>query len=227
MAKEGSSTPERELLKLIEEPGQKQSMPAVSQKQTLLKSLSGSVIKSKLSFLKSKVKKARRLPVADNLGLRLINRILISGILILICYLSVDLTISIMKLKNPPNFTIEAKTEAASGLLPEDSMLKSVAFYLDKAKERDIFKMNKVIPIAKRIEEVIEVTPEEIVKASKALKVVGLSWSEDDPEVIIEDTDEKKAYFLKTGQKIGEFSVKKILKEEVILDYKGKEFKLQ
>jgi len=45
--------------------------------------------------------------------------------------------------------------------------------------------------------------------------------------MIIEDTQAKRAYFLKRGQMINDFEVKAIFKDKVILSYQGEEIELR
>lgn len=57
---------------------------------------------------------------------------------------------------------------------------------------------------------------------AQGLKVVGIMWS-DTPQVIIEDTVERRTFLLSAGDEIKGARVKEILKDRVILSYDSQE----
>ena len=73
---------------------------------------------------------------------------------------------------------------------------------------------------------VVKASTSRIAEASKNLKLVGISWS-DDPDVIIEDTKAGMAYFLKKGQMINDLKLKEVFKDKVILGYQEEEVELR
>ena len=52
----------------------------------------------------------------------------------------------------------------------------------------------------------------------RGFKLVGISWGKE-PIVMIESKYEKRTYFLKKGDSMGQFKIKDILEDRVILDY--------
>jgi hypothetical protein len=63
---------------------------------------------------------------------------------------------------------------------------------------------------------------------AQQLGLVGIGWS-DDPDVMVENTETKKIYFLKRGERIdGLIKVEAIFEDKVILTYdNGKEMELR
>jgi len=57
-------------------------------------------------------------------------------------------------------------------------------------------------------------------------KLVGILWS-DNPQAMIEDIKDQKTYFLRTGEKIKEITVKKILRNKVVLGRDEREWELR
>lgn len=58
------------------------------------------------------------------------------------------------------------------------------------------------------------------------LKLVGILWS-DNPQAMIEDTKEQKTYFVSSGDKVGEVTVKKIFRDKVIIGKDSQEWELR
>ena len=223
MAEEGSSTPERELLKLIEEPSAKVDVSSVKVRRNLFSLFSPVALKARFSFLKAKFKGILSLKRLTHLEFRIINRSVEACIFILIFYLVCNFIVSMINVNKKSSLEFEIKKFTAS-VLPETSLLKVVSYYLEKASARDIFKMGLTSVVDK--EKVAKVSISKIAEASKNLKLVGISWSED-PDVIIEDTKAEMAYFLKKGQMINDFKVKAVFKDKVILSYQGEEMELR
>jgi type II secretory pathway component PulC len=66
-----------------------------------------------------------------------------------------------------------------------------------------------------------------VVEATKHLRLVGISWS-DDPDIMIEDTKTQRTLFLKKGKLIdNEIKVQAVFKDKVILSYNGEEIELR
>lgn len=224
MAEERPLTPERELLKLIEEPGTKVSAPPVKTGRKFCSLFSPVVLKARFSFLKAKFKGNFNLQRLTQVEFRVINRSLESCILILIFYLVGSFIISMINLDRKSSLAFEIKKITVPSVLPETSFLKAASYYLRYPKARDIFKMGK--SRAADTEQVSEASISKIAQGRKNLKLVGISWSED-PDAIIEDTSSKRVYFLKRGQMINDFQVKAIFKDKVILSYQGEEIELK
>ena len=221
MAEEKSLTPERELLKLIEEPGTKVGV-SPTRPRTIFSPVA---IKARLSFLKAKFKGSFSFQRLVRLEIKNVNRFLEICIFILIFYLIVNFVISVINSNKKSNLSFEVKKIIASSVLPETSFLKSISYYLERARARDIFKMGLVASKEDK-KQITEVPVSVVAEAAKTLKLVGISWS-DDPDVIIEDTKQERAYFLKRGQTINDFKIKAIFKDKVILSYRGEEIELK
>jgi type II secretory pathway component PulC len=63
-------------------------------------------------------------------------------------------------------------------------------------------------------------------KLAEDLTLVGISWNQEQPLAMIEDKQEQKTYFLRQGESIGEFQIKQILKNKVILNFEGQDLEL-
>ena len=59
-----------------------------------------------------------------------------------------------------------------------------------------------------------------------ALKLVGIIWS-DNPQAMIEDTKGQKTYLLSVGELVGGLTIKKILKDKVVLGQDKQEWELR
>ena len=108
------------------------------------------------------------------------------------------------------------------------SILKAVSYYLEKARGRDIFQM--VRDEEPRAKSVSRANPpsQRITELIKNLRLVGISWSAD-PDVMIEDTNLQRTFFLKKGQIIENINVKveAVFKDKVVLTCEGEEAELR
>ena len=224
MEEKGPLTPERELLKIIEEPGTKVKVPSLKARQNFFNLFSPIAFKARLSFLKAKLKSGAGFKWLTQLEIKTVNRLLEICIFILIFYLVGNFVISMIDLNKNSSLAFEIKENADSSVLAEASLLKADAYYLGKARARDIFKMG--LTSVADSEQATEVPVSGISEAVRNLKLVGISWS-DDPDIIIEDTQVQRAYFLKRGQMINDFTVKAVFKDKVILSYNEEEIELR
>ena len=224
MAEKGPLTPERELLKIIEEPGTRVKVGSRKVGQKFFSLFSPVALKARFSFLRAKLRGGAGFQWLANLEIKAINRLLESCIFILIFYLVGNFVISMINLNSKSGLAFETKKIDASVAIPQASLLKATSYYLEKARARDIFKMG--LTSAAETGDLPTVPVSRIAEASRKLKLVGISWSKD-PDVIIEDTKAEKAYFLKRGQMIDDIEVKAIFKDKVILSYQGEEIELR
>jgi hypothetical protein len=224
MAEKRPLTPERELLKLIEEPGIRVNASPTKTGRNLFSLFSPVVLKARFSFLKAKFKGGFNLQRLTPVEFRVINRSLELCIFISIFYLAASFIISMINLDRESSLAFEIKKITASSVLPETSLLKVASYYLRNPKARDIFKMEK--SHVAETEQVQKASISKIAQGKKNLKLVGISWS-DAPDAIIEDASLKRVYFLKSGQMINGFQVKAILKDKVILGFQGEEIELR
>ncbi|MCM8819844.1 MAG: hypothetical protein NC925_03505 [Candidatus Omnitrophica bacterium] len=216
------NTPEKELLNLIEGSHSNASVQTTFLQHQRSHFFSLPVLKSKFSFLKKNVKKNF---VFD---IKLINFLLKCLNLILFFYLILNLAQFIFPYKEKKAIIDNLKSQPNieySKTPPMLSILKAPSYYLEKARERDIFSREKK-KITKSM--LAEDKPSlQILELTKDLKLVGISWSAD-PDVIIEDTATKQTFFLKKGQLIAnKIRLKAVFKDKVILSYMGEEVELR
>lgn len=221
-------TPEKQLLKLIEEPRTKNSLAldAGAIKHHSLSLFSFGAWLGRISFSKDRFKRWFRGLKYKQLDIKVINKILGIGVFILTFYFISNFFVSLINLKKSPD--LESKTLEARNLISssETSLLKkAVSYYLEKVRQRDIFKMGAKTP-GSSAKSVLRAPTSRIIEATQHLKLVGISWS-GDPDVMIEDTKALRTFFLKRGQMIGEVEVQAIFKDKVVLGYGGEEIELR
>lgn len=230
MAQERPATPEKQLLKLIEEsktPAAGVNIQAIRHRNLSLFSLSAWL--GRISFFKDRFKKwfgkngkYRQLDI-----IRVINNALAFSIFVLAIYFISNLSMSMINLKKMTNLKLISPESVKSASLIQDasSLARPLSYYLEKVRARNIFKMGprKVTDAA----EVADRGPSSrIIEATQHLKLVGISWS-NDPDAMIEDTKALRTFFVKRSQMIGDIKVQAIFKDKVILGYEGEEIELR
>ena len=228
MAQERPSTPEKQLLDLIEKPKERD----LNQKKIKRRSLSLfsiAALRGRVSFFQDSLRSGLSLKKIffDIKGL---NRVLRLCIVLLVIYLIGNISMSVTRMQEIPEFAYKS-TRGSAEVQPEDLFERKVSYYLEGPRSRNIFSFGDTK------EQVEEVKKEEVaapVEASAAetlareLGLVGIGWS-DDPDVMVENVRTKKMYFLKKGQRIdGMIKVEAIFQDKVILTYdNGKEMELR
>ncbi|MCK5288197.1 MAG: hypothetical protein KAJ79_03975, partial [Candidatus Omnitrophica bacterium] len=108
-----------------------------------------------------------------------------------------------------------------------------LSYYMNKINKRDIFKMENVEEEIVQKEEpdltakINMKSPNEmIIEATKNLKLVGISWS-NNPDALIEDTEALRSFIVRKGDMIGEVKVDDILKDKVLLGFKGEQIEIK
>jgi len=222
MPQEKSLSPEKQLLKLIEEPKAQGQAHSAAIKHLGLSLLSLSALKARFSFLSDKLRHNFKTGKFYHFNVKNINIFLGLVTVIMAVYFITNLLISLVNLKK--NFNLEFKIAKGSPLIDSKvvSSLKAASYYLEKISARDIFKMGP----KKKEEEEIKAPSSKIIGATQNLKLVGISWS-NDPDAMIEDTKALKTFFVKRGQMIGEVKVQAIFKDRVVLSYEGEELELR
>ena len=221
MANEDFITPEKQLLKLIEEPASKTNIKAEAVKRTSLGLFSFGALKGRFSFFKHKFGKDFKNKSSYALDISLLNTGLKSLLFLLSSYFIIHLVVTPMKSKKLLN--LEDKTEnstQAATIQPVASLLRASSYYLEKVRERDIFRM-----VPKKQTD-IKIVTSKIIEATKNFKLVGIAWS-DDPDIMIEETVSKRTFFLKKGQMISNVKLEAVFKDKVILSYEGEEIELR
>ena len=230
MAENKPSTPEQQLLKLIEDTHKGPKAGATAKAPARPKGPGFSLgrlpgmLKGRLSFLRRGGKKrASHRKFSFNIGD--MNKLLYVSVACLLAYVVFDAAASATALRKPPNF-VPPKDMRTAFTKETIEPLKETSYYLQKVSSRDIFKE------CKKVEEVKEAKPEvnavvETAEAIQNLALVGISWSSN-PDAIIEDKAHQRTFFVKRGQMVGdEVKVEAIFKYHVVVTYEDKEFELR
>ncbi|MBN1912837.1 MAG: hypothetical protein JW788_00395 [Candidatus Omnitrophica bacterium] len=230
MAEEKPLTPEQQLLKLIEEKedkgapgGVKSPLHAAVAKRKAQSLFSADAFKGRFAFFKGRVKKDFKVKGAYGADLKLANNGLRFCVVFLAGYLVFSVPYSAVYFKEAMNLELKSNCDTKPSGMLAVSLLKATSYYLEKARERNIFKIRVT-----RSEEKASKTPfSTIGEATKSLKLVGISWS-DDPDVMIEDMESKKTFFLKKGQLINNsIKLEAVFRDKVVLSYLGEEIELK
>ncbi len=226
---ERSSSPEKQLLSLIEDPKAAAAQGKIKRKTFNWFSLDA--LRGRVSFLGDKIK-ATFTPKKFSLELKSVNRVLLVAIVLLAVVLAFTVMRSVEKLNTIPDFGLGVARPVAGPLNTEDN-IKKLMSYLDKVRARDIFRFGGIIKI--QPPELVEDVPEPVAEAAltpaeellNSLRLVGIGWTEE-PDVMIENTLTKKVYFLKRGDWIdGRIQVNAIFEDRVIVSFDGKEAELR
>lgn len=227
MAQERPLTPEKQLLRLIETSSTRPvSVGTQAAKYHSLSFFSLGALRGRLSFFKDALLKWLRSGKSQHLDIGIINRVLQALLVVLACYLAVDLARSAVRLTKTPDFGFQDRDTAGkkTSVLEGAALVeKRASDYLDKISERDIFKMGAKKANAGTSQKAPTVA---IMEATQNLKLVGISWS-GDPDAIIEDTKVLRTFFVKRNSMIGNVKVQAILKDKVVLTYNGEEIELK
>lgn len=226
MAEARPTTPEKQLLRLIEDPKSNMaSIQAQAVKHHSLSLFSFGAWLGRISFFKEVFKKWFQGIRPQQLDIKLVNKILGLFIFILAFYFISNLFSSLINLKKPSHLELKPQEGASLAGAQQASFLKKAAsYYLEKVRGRDIFKMGaKKSTVA---EAPSKGPSSRIIEAAQHLKLVGISWS-NDPDAMIEDSKALRTFFVKRGQMIGEVKVQAIFKDKLILSYAGEEIELR
>jgi hypothetical protein len=237
MAEDGQTSPEKQLLKLIEEAKGGDALKAARARKRrgfLAPGALWGVLLGRLAFLRRSAAKPAGKPLRRkwSLNLAVLNRILAVAAVALFAYVAWDLAVSLSGLNAPPEIAVDdGKSAGAAGTI--ESPLREPGYYLRWVTGRDVFR-DETAPVKKkeRKKEEGEKKPAALVKEERPVAVadfalVGISWSAD-PDAIIEDKSTRRTHFVKSGQPLGRgVRVQKIFKDRVILSYEGEEFELR
>jgi hypothetical protein len=226
MAEKNSLTPEKELLNLIEKPMSKRSLHVAAMKYHGLSLFSLAAIKGRFAFIKQRLRVYFAEGSFRQLDIRVLNNTLKLCAVILMVYFIFNLFLSTVNLKKGlrPGMKIDKFPAVSSSQIT--SLLKTASYYLEKARERNIFNMGTTVAVSKSNTVGKEIS-QRIIEATGDLRLVGIAWS-DDPDIMIEDTKNKRTYFLKKGQMIDNgVKLQAVFKDKVILQYQGEEVELK
>lgn len=227
MAQERHITPEKQLLKIIEDPNVKNAglhAHTVKHRSRGLFSLGAWI--SRFFFFKDSIGRWSKDGGALQLNIKLINEILALCIFGLIFYLVTNISISFTRVKNMPDLAFEIPESAGLTTSTKAQILKTASFYSEKVRQRNIFEMGPKLTEEDAGEVFTRLPSSLILEATQHLKLVGISWS-DDPDAMIEDTRALRTFFVKRGEMLGDVKVEAIFKDKVVLSYSGEEIELK
>lgn len=227
MAQERPFTPEKQLLKLIEDPKLKPaSFNSLAIKHEGLSLFSFSAWIGRISFFKDWFRKQFQGQESRGFDTKIISKVLGICIFVLVFYFINNLFVSFTNLRKTRNLSLEVKNEDLDPTGPGDAFVskKAVSYFLEKIKQRDIFKMGKNQDGDTKVAS--HSPSPRIIEATDHLKLVGISWS-DDPDAMIEDTKASRTFFVKRGGLVGEVKVQAIFKDKLILRYGEEEIELR
>jgi len=216
-------TPEKQLLKLIEEPHSRFSKNAVIRgKGATFFSLGG--LRGRFNFLIDSLASFLR-SWSGPVDTKKINVILtFMSIMVGVYFIGTSIFLA-LKLSVLPVFSFKAESSAKLGALKQASQLKALTFYMEKSRTRDIFKIGKQAQAEDAPKQATDTVAKQQAIVSK-YKLVGISWS-DNPDAMIEDSTANKTYFLKRGQALDGAKVQAIFKDKVVLSSEGVEVELR
>ncbi|MFH0732326.1 MAG: hypothetical protein V2A72_05340 [Candidatus Omnitrophota bacterium] len=232
MAQEKSTTPEKQLLRLIEGDSHKpdgMDTHAYVAKKRSASAFSLNAWLGRISFFKGSIKKKADGAAAYQLNVRLINKGLTFCALALFVFTVGYVYTSLSKLKHIPEMILEVQKQAALDDVYDTSILKASSYYLEKVRNRNIFVMGKdQEQLKQEAAEAEDAGPpaEEVTAISQRFRLVGISWS-GDPDAMIEDMTTQKTLFVKRGQMVEDIKVQAIFKDKVILIYQGEEIEIR
>lgn len=226
MAEDKQTTPEQQLLKLIEgkpKPGGSGKARAKGVSLSSVSKFPGALL-GWFAFWKRSAKK-RSYGGRPSFGLAGVNRVLILMTAILAVYVVFDAVASARNLGRTPNFAPPKDLRAA---LQKETIvpLEETSYYLQKVSARDIFREGGEKEV-REAEEPVGAVSSETAEAIQSLALVGISWSSN-PDAIIEDKGHQRTYFVKRGQMVGEnVKVEAIFKDHVVVTYEDREYELR
>ena len=221
-------TPEKQLLKLIEDPVAKDTVSLAALKHHGLSFFSIPAWIARVAYLNGRFLKWLKDSKPRRIDSKAINIILFGFVCFLGVSFIITISVSILNQKKIPELTLQASSaiKQLEGFGEKTARGKSVAYYLEKVSARDIFKMGPKKTETALVPEKTGGSLAKILEATAHLKLVGISWSSD-PDAMIEDTKALKTFFVKRGQMIDNVKVQAIFKDKVVLSYAGEEIELK
>lgn len=226
MAEGKPLTPEKELLKLIEKPAHQAQLRTASLRYQGLSFLSWGALKGRFAFLRNRFKGGVRAGGVLELDVKTVNLALKCTLIAMAAYLAINASASALRLRKDINLKIAFEKAPEGAGYPMTSLLKATSYYLEKARQRDIFRMGGRETAADST--LMRKGPsQKIIELTQNYKLVGISWS-DDPDIMIEDTKTQRTFFLKKGQTIeNNIRVQAVFKDKVVLNLEGEEVTLR
>lgn len=240
-------SPEKQLLKLIEESGGSAAAPAPpsgAAKPVYAKPAPAAVVEAKpkgpaappalsLGALQSRVLFAKEKNLAafaksfgGPIDLKKINAGLLALAVVVGGYFLVTSVILATRVSVMPSFSFKVDTSSNVGISKHISNLKAFTYYMEKVHGRDIFKIGRMMT-----QSAAPVLDQAAIRAAQEavlnkFRLVGISWS-DDPDAMVEETTSGTTHFMKRGQVLDGVKVQAIFKDKVVLNYNGVEIELR
>jgi len=221
-----SPTPEKQLLKLIEEP----SGPEASASPRAVRrgpSFSLGSLRSRFAFWSKGFRQAFSGGMAFDI--KKVNALLIFAALVSGAFFVSSSAVLAHRLSEPPNFSFTPSGGGSQAKFVQPTRVKKLETYMQMARSRDIFRIGAFPPTQPDVEAPSEVDRAQQEREERILgqfRLVGISWS-DDPDAMIENTAEEKTYFIKRGHHVNGVRVEAIYRDRVILNFEGKEVELR
>jgi hypothetical protein len=220
------NTPEKQLLNLIEKPNSPRALHSASLKYHSLSFLTLAGLQAWILFLENNLRALFKDGRIYQVDVKTVNQFLKLCVILFGVYFIVNLTVSVIGLRKDLNLRGKFEKKAALEGEGTKSLLKSLTYYLEKARERDLFKMGRKLPL-ETANTVNKGPSARIIEATKDFRLVGISWS-NDPDVMIEDTANQRTLFLKRGQTFANnVKLNAVYKDKVTLGFEGEEVELR
>jgi len=206
-------TPEERLLKIIENPKE-------LEKQKIPPAFKLGAAKATARKLLFDIKRIDKRAILKQFNLTLVNRVVFGCCIIF----TIGCIAGFIRTQSRFN---NGFLEILSGLGAQEAESSEKSSY--KLSIRDISQQAARRNIFALLSSGIADQPPEKVNmeaAASNFKLVGVMWSEN-PQAMIEDTKMQKTYLLNSGEKMGDFMIKNIFREKVIISKDSQEWELR
>ncbi len=210
-----SPTPEKQLLKLIEEP--KGPAAAAQRPRRRGPSFSFGALRSRFAFWRKGVGQA--FGGGMTLSIKRVNALLLVSALVSGAFFITSSVVLANRLSELPNFSFAPPDRPAGSKFVLPTRVQPVETYAQMARSRDIFQLGALpVPPSRDFSAPSE---EASLRERQAVlmaryRLVGISWA-DDPDAMIENKDHGKTFFIKRGHLVDGIRVEAIYKDRVIL----------
>jgi len=210
-----SPTPEKQLLKLIEEPSGAAGAPRPARRRG--PSLSLGALFSRFAFWKKGLGQA--LSGGAAFSIKKVNAFLLVAALGSAALFISSSAVLAHRLSELPNFSFSAAGRPAGAKLILPTRVEKLPMYTQMARGRDIFQLGGIpVPpsrdFAAPTQEAASRERQELILSR--YRLVGISWA-DDPDAMIENKEQERTFFVKRGHYVDGIRVEAIYKDRVIL----------
>jgi len=204
-------TPEERLLKIIENPKE-------LQKQRIPLALKSAAVKAVVRKWWFDIKRIDKKAILKQFNLTFVSRVVFGFCIIFTIGCIIGFIRTQSRLNN--GFIkvlkgLDVEEAASSG---KSSYELNINDIIRQAAKRNIFTL---LPSAAQPQGAVDPAA-----AVSNFKLVGIMWSEN-PQVMIEDVKMQKTYLLNAGERMGDFTIKNIFREKVIITKDSQEWELR